>query len=584
VLPALLLLPSLLAAACAGRNPGAPPAELGRVLTAEPDTVWIRPGGTGAVTFALRTLEGTPVPDAAVTFAIVDDPTNPGVMAQGATLASASGVTDGMGMVDAQVMAGLLTTFRMRASADGAEADAVIVVAPDVVGSVDVAPFFPPGSRAAPLATTVEVLFFENSACVDISLRQPPTPVRPPRELAPEDGVARFDFVTTAFSHAVVGRAKDGHGALLALGCSDLPGRTLIAGGTVQIALPLPDASPDPVGSFAVTSEVAFAPPLAAAAALAAPWVDLGDCPLDPAQLWLDTTIDALGGAAPSDTLAARRGAFLVGPDGTPTACRGARDESGAVSVDAAVLGLFGSPLPQPVVDLGAIGDEATHLLDAITVRSQLDLRPSTSAALYQATHTLLDVVFGGADARKEVQLAALGLPALSADTTASVQDGALVVGAHGLTLRLGSAARVAFGTLGLAQRGLPQDAAGFLGALTALARSADGTRTGCAALDATLCAEASHPAGCLGDACTTGLAALAARLDGAFDAADGAGLDFYLAGSAPLFDRHGNGTADRIGDSQSTPPAPGTWTVDLHTGAGHASAAGTWDAVRTGN
>jgi len=182
------------------------------------------------------------------------------------------------------------------------------------------------------------------------------------------------------------------------------------------------------------------------------------------------------------------------------------------------------------------------------------------------------------------VPLQPFGLPALSADATATVSDGALVVGAHGMTLRLGAAARVAFGTLGLEQRALPGTASGFVTALAGLAHSDDGAHSGCDALDGALCAALARPAGCLTAACQAGLTALAARLDAAFDAADGGGLDLYLSGQAPLFDRHGNGAADRIGDTQATPPDPGTWSVDLLMSAGRVQASGTWEADRSGN
>jgi hypothetical protein len=427
--------------------------------------------------------------------------------------------------------------------------------------------------------------------------------VRTVRTLPPQGGVARYEFVETTQSDAVVGRAFDGRGAIQALGCVDLPGASLIDGGTVQVALPLNDASPDPVGVFAATSELQLWPAPPAAEALAAPWRDLADCPLDPAQLWLDCTIDALGGVAAGDpidcapatapgaegalgdALAAHRGTWLLGADGQPTPCRGPRDSGGSASAEAVLLGLFGSPLPAALVQLGAIGDEAGHLLDAVTVRSTLEVRPGARDGAYQVTHTLGEVVFGTTPgAVKEVALLPLGLPALAAATTATVSGGALVIDAHAMTLHLGSAARVAFGSLSLAQRALPPDAPGFVAALAELARSPDGALRGCPALDAALCAQAGRAAGCLQAACTAGLTALGARLDAGFDAADGDGLDLYLSGSAPLLDPHGNGFADRLGDFEASPPAPATWSAELRLQAGRAALTARWAAVRIAN
>src|SRR5205823_9595059 len=89
----------------------------------------------------------------------------------------------------------------------------------------------------------------------------------------------------------------------VAAGCVDVPAGSLLPDGMVYVALPLDAVAPDPTGTFDVTSAFAFSPPLAAAAPLAAPWRDLADCPLDPAQLWLDCTIDALSGTSADDPL-----------------------------------------------------------------------------------------------------------------------------------------------------------------------------------------------------------------------------------------------------------------------------------------
>jgi hypothetical protein len=83
--------------------------------------------------------------------------------------------------------------------------------------------------------------------------------------------------------------------------------------------------------------------------------------------------------------------------------------------------------------------------------------------------------------------------------------------------------------------------------------------------------------------ACATGLNALAARLDASFDGADGAGLDLYLAGSAPLLETHEDGLAGRLGDLQPGAPA-GTWTVDLRPREGRRTLSAPWEAVRSGN
>ena len=91
------------------------------------------------------------------------------------------------------------------------------------------------------------------------------------------------------------------------------------------------------------------------------------------------------------------------------------------------------------------------------------------------------------------------------------------MIGSHGFTLRLGTAARAAFGPLALVPRGLPADVPSFVSALFSLAQTPGGTATGCAALDGVVCPAAARPAGCVMSACLTGLGALAGKLDGAF-------------------------------------------------------------------
>src|SRR5262245_26737071 len=135
----LVLAASLtLTAACAGSDGEPVVVDTARVLVPVDVTVYVNPGGTRQVAFALRTVDGAPVADAPVTFAIVDNPDTPGVEAQGATLGSARGSTDAMGVARAQVTAGLDTVFRVRASSGDVEAEAEIVVGPDNNGSVDV--------------------------------------------------------------------------------------------------------------------------------------------------------------------------------------------------------------------------------------------------------------------------------------------------------------------------------------------------------------------------------------------------------------------------------------------------------------
>jgi hypothetical protein len=599
-----LALAVALAGACGGSAPAPPAPTTPRMLTATSESVKVSPGGTATLLFQLFGPTGLALPGAVVTFAIVEDPSTPNAKAQGATLAAASATTDGQGQCAATITAGLATEFLVRATSADATADVLVVVAAGQPGAVDIAPFFPlpAGAHAAAAATTIEILFFDNSSCSGIDVRNPPTPVRTMLSVPASGAVAHYELLSTAIGYAIVGRALDSRDGVRALGCVDLPGRALVAGADVQIALPLVDAGPDPAGIYAATSTLQIVPPLAAAATIAATWRDLTDCPLDPAQLWLDCTIDALGPASAADpldcvpattpggdgalgdALGALRGALLAGPDGAPTACRGSKTASGATSLDGRTAGMFGSPVPAAFVNLAAAAADAPGLFDELQLRSTLELRDTATLSDVSVTHTLTSLEFGlpggATDLTTDVTLEALGLPVLTATTTGTVTDDALTIAQHGFTVRLGTAARSAFGALALARRGLPVDGRGVVALIASLAHSEDGKLVACVALDDALCPLVGQQAGCLVTACATGLNTLAARLDASFEAADGVDLDLYLAGSAPLLETHDDGLADRLGDLQPGAQA-GSWTVDLRPRGGRRTLSAPWEAVR---
>jgi len=551
----------------------------------------LSPNAQVTLTFLL-TDGGHPVAGQTVSFTTIGSSTTG---AQGATVAEPSGVTGADGSVSVIARAGL-ADFRVEAQVGTAKADVTIIVATGPTGTVLVAPFVAPSSSPLPPDATIDVIFYPSS-CAQLDLDAPPPTVRGTVTLNGLGSSARFDVVSTTGISSAVGRASSG-GALVASGCVDIPGSILLADETVEVALPLTDWFPDPVGTYTVTSALKFAPPLAAAAALAAPWNDLSDCPLDPAQLWLDCTVDALspassadpldcvpstapGGEGPlGDVIAALRGVPLADGAGGPPLCRSARDAAGNESLDALALGLFGSPTPAQLVALPEIAADAASILDSVQLVSQLTVAPGGTAGTYVVTHLLTGAEFGPA-AQVPVTLASLALPVLQAYTSATVSDQALVIGSHGFTLRLGTAARAAFGPLALVPRGLPADVPSFVSALFSLAQTPGATATGCAALDGLVCPAAAQPTGCLMSACLTGLGALTGKLNGAFATADGTGLDLTLSGTAPLIERSGGGLADRLGsDGTGTSPAA-TWSVNLRTSLGSAQMTATFAGRR---
>jgi hypothetical protein len=266
--------------------------------------------------------------------------------------------------------------------------------------------------------------------------------------------------------------------------------------------------------------------------------------------------------------IAAHRGSPLIDGNGSPTSCRSSRDGSGNESLDALVLGLFGSPLPAAVAALPAIANDAASILDSVRLLSTLTVQQSSSATSYIVTHTLSEAQLGPQAAT--VSLASLGLPTLQAFASATAADNTLTIGPHAFTLRLGTAARAAFGPLALVPRGLPPDLPSFVSTLFSLAQSTDGTATGCAALDGVVCPAIGEAAGCLTSACQAGLDALATNLADGFSTADGTGLDLSLSGSAPLIQKSG-GVADRLGSDQPGTSQVAIWSVNLRTQLGSA-------------
>ena len=591
---AALLLASLALADQAGCSSAGASGDQTLELTPDPPTV-LAPSQQGSVGFLLES-HGRPAGGRTVSFAIVpSDPKG----AQGATLAANSGTTDASGHVTVAIRAGMATEFQVRAQSASAIAEATVVVQAGSFGNLLIAPFFAPMSQAAQRAKSIQVFLYDGGSCAAIPPEDPPVPSRSPPAIPVGQTGVPIQGVSTDSPSAAFAQALGPGSAVLATGCVDVPGSSVQPGLTVKVSLPLIDTVFDPVGTFTVTSTLTFAPPLAAAATLAAPWANLADCPLDPAQLWLDCTVDALSPAtagdpldclpapgpgaegAVGDAITARRGAFLVDGTGVATACRGATASGGGEGLDALVLGLFGAPAPAAITNLPGVAADAASILQSIRLISSLDVEPGTQAGSYVVTHTLQDAEFGGPAWSASVALAPLGLPVLQAVTSATIERESLVIAQHGFTLRLGTTARAAFGPLALVPRGFPPDVPGFVQALFTAARSPGGAAKGCAALDATVCPAIGQPAGCVSAACATGLTALASILDNAFLAADGPDLDLRLEGTAPMVPVPGGLRAQRLGIGEASSPGAAKWNAQVVTSQGTATLRPPFEGLR---
>ena len=119
-----------------------------------------------------------------------------------------------------------------------------------------------------------------------------------------------------------------------------------------------------------------------------------------------------------------------------------------------------------------------------------------------------------------------------------------------------------------------------FVGSLFTQAQAAGGA-SGCDALDATVCAAVSRPAGCLVAACRAGLDALTARLDAAFAAADGPDLDLTLAGTAPMVAVPGGLRAHYLGVGEIQSSRGAVWTAAVRTSVGSSTLFADFQGVR---
>jgi hypothetical protein len=395
--------------------------------------------------------------------------------------------------------------------------------------------------------------------------------------------------VNTEHPQALVAVALDQRGVASAGGCVDLPAGVLLVDVPLRVVIPMHLFRVAPEGSYDVVSRLPLGSVLKAAPLVTAAWRELAACPQDPQRLWLDCTLDALftHDGDPSDChpgddegplgakLAARRGTLTM----NGMACRDETSAGARASLDLLVGRLFGARSAL-LTGLPQLSGELARVLEMLELRSTLDVSRTSDPSRYLIDHRLLSATFPMA--RPEaVSLDGLGAPGLLARfVPAMAMQTDLVVGTHGFTLRLGTAARLAFARGSMLPRGAPADTAGFLVTLFSAATLDDHgtTLSGCAALDALVCDDVTEPRGCLLAACTAGLGALAHNLDAGFAALDGDGVDLVLWGTVPVVDTNRDGLADALGALANE---PGIWSGEVRGRGGPSTLAGTWTATR---
>jgi hypothetical protein len=562
-------------------------------ISAQPEAVVIKPNESNQVSFRLQDAKGAPAPDRILRFLITDP-----LKAHGATLAFDRGISDSRGEVRLPIIAGTATDFIVRASAATAtDIEVMVIVDSARYGPVEVVPEVQAPDEVQSLVTALRLYFFPGAACRDVTASTAGSVDRM-RSLTP-GMTSVYANISAGENHAVLGQGLDSTGVVLVGGCVDFPGRAIETNVVARVVLPLRPLRPVIAGSYRATSILQFRPAPKAVGQLSDIWNETVACPSDPARLWLDCTIDALTSTSGDDPLdcrptaaddaafdgrlAARRGLPLAASPGGR--CRGELDGAGRPALEPQVRALLAGPAGTMLVaHLGAMATETVTLLNAFKLHSAMVVSATTAADRFQVDHTLEALELTVMGEPVAVDLFGLALPARSARFVPGVVQGdELTLATHGFTLRLGTAARVAFERGALARQGHPPTTEQFIAALFGTATyTADGvTTTGCAALDALVCPLAGASTGCLTDACTRGTAALGQRLSGAFAGLDGDDLDLMLGGSVSIFDRDGDGRAEALGLLLPGTSDPGVWSGQLRTSAEQSPLSGIWTADR---
>jgi hypothetical protein len=614
---AFCLVAAFAAAGCQSTAPLPLPdaARASLTLSGPPDTLVIRPGSSGRVLFALRDESGLPVSDYTVAFAVLPDGSSDGTV--DAHLSVEQELTDSTGNVVLEIIVGTLASdnrpasFLIKASCQGStDAQADIMVTTNAY-SVEILPMPADVLLGATSITSTRLLFFDDTTCGDLdltNLNAAPTRPRSPHTVA-ANGTWVFSGIAASGSHAVVGLGLDSNTFIQIGGCIDIPGSSLLASGTIRATLFMDRLFPVPLGTYQVKSDFSLVPTPRALATIQSAWGQWTRCPLDPARLWLDCTLDALATDAVTDPLDcvpvpgaegslgeqifARRGQALASGSGTSTTdtpCRGQIDSAGNTSLESIVDTLFADMRGQlQGAKLGAFAGEISALLNGLHFDSQMTITAGSDINSYVVEHDLLALTFPNALAPITFKTPTLGLPVTSVSGIVStLKAGQLAIPSHGFTLRLGTTARYAFEATSFKSRGA-QDSQSLVSAIFGLAHMSNqgSVLSGCAALDAAVCDQLKQGRGCLLDACTRGLGALASKLAGAFDSLDGTALDFFLSGSTPVVDLDGDGRADALGlggRAGSVAAGPGLWSAALDAQGGNYFVGGSWTASRTTN
>jgi hypothetical protein len=561
-----------LLAACSGGDGGPPDAGDGthRLEILDPPGDSIGLAFTETIALRVRYLgpDGEPIAEQTIGFELVAGPSED---IGASALSGLSASTDGGGAGQVNLTAGArAANFRVRATAPGAPPALFFVVVSETgFASIAVEPIHA-GPRAAADFTAVEYRLFspDQLSCATLDIDDLPESVFPPRRGEGFAESVRFRNLAAERPYVLVAWAeREDGGARLATGCVELAASQVRVGPLLHLALAIADRPLDWSQALAITSAL-ISPDLAEAvdAALGPdPWTALG-CPLGPAQLILDCSLDAVAGDGDLDCAVSGSGPIVDDVEalrGPPNAagCRPAESSPGVASIDQ-ILADAMTAGPWTAEDAPALALGRDQILAGARLTSELvELGPGI------VHHRLLTLTLqAGGGLSRTVDLLASARPVVAATHAASIgPTGIVSLEPAAFTLDFDRAAEEMFSLELLPARGLGGREAD-LGA--ALAESfEDGAQAGCAAVSALVCDLIGRSASCLTSACGDGAAALDARLLAWIGALAAGGLDFTLAGAAAIEDRDFDLELDTIGNGSAA--LDGTWTTLLSIASG---------------
>lgn len=463
-------------------------------------------------------------PQAGVTLHLLTDGN-----AGGATLSTSSVVTNERGEASALLMSGASeSAFHVVVSAP---------LAPDLVIDVAVSRYAF-GSMAVDVdgtpyagASAVRAGLFTDMDCTLL----PPTPklLGALRSLARSERRGLILFTTLLRrSYSVVGRAEDANGHLRAYGCVLVSEQILSAGVPVPVTVPMRPIFPDPVGSYALRSELRVGPDALA------PWPMMA-CATGLGQVMVDAVVAALPAAERdlATRITAARGPFDA--QGCHLAGMGDPDQATQALLTASPAG----------ATMIAVASETSALVASSLLSSRLDVRAPTTGG-YLADHTVGSLTLATPMTQVTYPLNDVFLPAARDLLVVQTAD-QLALPKHGLSLQLPRLWRRAQQSLVLQPRALTMTPAQLW--QQAVTAAKQGMLTGCDAIEAAICDRLAQPCkGPVATACATGTTAIGSKLSSSIDDA-AAAVDLTYRAVVTLDDPDGTLQARSLSMGQLT-------------------------------